>query len=307
MLTSAPEQTDISMNEKNIHIPVMHAEVQEYLNLPSGGCFVDCTLGGGGHSKLIASQLGPQGRIIGIDRDRESLHLARENLGDCRQCDFIHDDFRNIDKILDSLGIDQVDGMLFDLGISSLQLDDPKRGFSLKTEGPLDMRMDQDGCLLAYDLINTLSEHEIALILKDYGQERWHKRIARRIVSKRPLETTKDLSDIVLEAIPYVSKRERIHPATRTFQAFRIAVNRELESLEIALQKSVGYLKVGARICVISFHSLEDRIVKQRFRFFAKEKRVKLIVKKPLRPQDNEVSQNPRSRSARLRVAERIS
>ncbi len=300
------EQWDGIMNEGQVHIPVMSGEVREYLNLPSDACFVDCTIGCAGHSQLIASPMNPQGRIIGIDRDREALALAEKNLASCVQhCDFIHDDFRNIDKILDSLGIDQVDGMLFDLGVSSLQLDDPARGFRLRDEGPLDMRMDQEECLSAYDLINTLSEHEISSILKDYGQERWHNRIARHIVSKRPLQSTGDLRDIVLRAIPRVSRREKIHPATRTFQAFRIAVNRELESLEIALDKCIDYLKTGARICVISFHSLEDRIVKQKFRLLAKDQKMELIVKKPLRPREEEVRENPRARSACLRVGEK--
>ncbi len=305
-MTMTLEYIDETMAEKPAHIPVMFKEVEAYLNLPKDACFVDCTLGGGGHSKLIASHLGSQARMIGIDHDEESLNLAKESFADDARWSFVQEDFRNIDTVLDSLGIDQVDGMLFDLGISSLQLDNPRRGFSLKADGPLDMRMDQDGCLSAYDLINKLSEKEISLILRDYGQERWHNRIARRIVSQRPLQSTKDLCDIVLKAIPYVSRREKIHPATRTFQAFRIAVNRELESLEIALEKSINYLKAHGRICVIAFHSLEDRIVKQKFRAFSHDKKLELIVKKPLRPQDDEVRGNPRARSARLRVGERI-
>jgi 16S rRNA (cytosine1402-N4)-methyltransferase len=198
---------------------------------------------------------------------------------------------------------------LLDLGLSSFQLNDPKRGFGFRAEGPLDMRMNQDNPLSAFDLVNSLSEREISTILKDFGQERWHNRIARYIVAKRsekPIETTAELSHVVLKAMPRSSKRQKIHPATRTFQAFRIAVNRELEGLQEALDKCIGSLKIGGRIGVIAFHSLEDRIVKQTFRDMAKSGTVKLIFKKPLRPSDGEVQLNPRARSARFRVAERI-
>jgi len=298
------------MQENQRHVSVMKKEVLDYLNLSAGDCFVDCTIGLGGHCQLLKEKIGAGGKIIGIDRDRNALRNAEENLSSFSgQIHLIYDDFRNIDKILDSLGIVQVDGMLLDLGISSLQLDDPQRGFSIQGDGPLDMRMDQDRGLSAFDLINTLSQHEISLILKNFGQERMHNRIARYIVearSRNPIISTKELKDIVLRAMPRSFKRQKIHPATRTFQAFRIMVNRELESLEIALDKSIDYLRQGARICVISFHSLEDRIVKHKFRHFAKNKRLELIVKKPLRPEEFEVNQNPRARSARLRVAEKI-
>lgn len=292
------------------HIPVMAKEAQEYLRLPVGGCFVDCTLGMGGHSALLSTPLGPQGRIVAIDRDNGSLQQAKENLAGCvAVCDFMHDDFRHVDAILDKLNIAKIDGILLDLGLSSFQLDDPGRGFSLRSDGPLDMRMDQDSYISAYDLINSLSERELAQILKDYGEERWHNRIARHVVeqrSRKPIETTAELSEAVLRAIPHGQARQKIHPATRTFQAFRIAVNRELESLEIVLDKCVPYLNPGARICVISFHSLEDRIVKQKFRFYSRSGQLRLVVKKPLRPTESEIDDNPRARSARLRVAEKI-
>ena len=306
MITEIKEIEEI-MDGHERHASVMAKEVQEYLNLSPDACFIDCTLGLGGHSRLLASTIGSQGHLIGIDRDQESLKIAEKNLSTCAaQCTFVHGDFRNIDRILDNLGVTSVNGMLFDLGISSFQLDNPERGFSFKDEGPLDMRIDQESFVSAYDLINALSEREIALILKNFGEERWHNRIARFLVEHRPIQSTRELKEVVLRAIPAYQKRQKIHPATRTFQAFRIAVNRELESLEIALDKCIRYLAVGGRICVISFHSLEDRIVKHKFRAFEKAKNLQLIVKKPLRPEEGEVVLNPRARSARLRVAEKI-
>ncbi len=309
MVQFAWEAIKKSMEDKAAHIPVMHKEIAEYLRLPLGGICVDGTLGMGGHTRLLAQQVGPMGKIIAIDRDRQSLETAKKNLLDLSErIIFVQDDFRNIDKILDGLQINNVDGILLDLGISSFQLDNEQRGFSIKANGPLDMRMDQDSWLSAYDLINSLSEKELSLILKDYGEERWHNRIARRLVqerSLRPIETTKDLSDIVLKSIPSGQKWQKIHPATRTFQAFRIAVNRELESLDIALGKIVPYLKPTGRIAVISFHSLEDRIVKNKFRSSAFAGELNLVLKKPLSVSLEEEQVNPRSRSARLRVAEK--
>jgi len=299
--------TEAAMEEKNTHIPVMPAEVMEWLDPEPSDCLVDCTLGLGGHSRLLASRLSAAGRLIGIDRDAESLEIARKNLGmlACRT-DFVHEDFRNIDSILEGLGVQQIDGILFDLGISSFQLDNPERGFSLKEEGPLDMRMDKASFISAYDLINSLSEKEISSILKKFGDERWHHRIARRIVARRPIQSTKELGDAVLSAMPPRQRWQKIHPATRTFQAFRIAVNRELESIEIALDKCIPFLNPGARICVISFHSLEDRISKQKLRAYAQTGELRLLTKKPLGPQEDEVNDNPRARSARLRAAEKI-
>ena len=237
----------------------------------------------------------------------DALKIAQENLSEKgAKFNFVHDNFRNIKKILDDLNIKEVDGMLFDLGVSSLQLDDPDRGFSFRGEGPLDMRMNQEGFISAYDLINSLSEHEISKILKEYGQERWHKRIARYIVAQRPIQSTTELSKVAVMATPAQYRRQKIHPATKTFQAFRIAVNRELESIEIALDKAIDFLKPGGRICVISFHSLEDRIAKIKFREFARNKRAELITKKPIFPQEDETISNPRARSARLRVVQKI-
>ena len=297
-------------SESKIHIPVMLNEVIEYLQPKPNHVFVDGTLGLGGHSEVILDLIGTQGRLIGIDQDAQVLAITKESMtGHLGQCDLVHDNYRNIDKILENLNVKQVDGILLDLGLSSFQLNDPQRGFGFRAEGPLDMRMNQESPITAFDLVNSLSEKEISLILKDFGQERWHNRIARYIIAKRterPIETTTELSHVVLKAMPRYSKRQKIHPATRTFQAFRIAVNRELEGLEEALGKCIDSLKVGGRIGVIAFHSLEDRIVKHAFRALAKTETIKLIVKKPLRPSEGEVTSNPRARSARLRVAERI-
>lgn len=302
---------DLEMTSQDfIHISVMPKEIVDHLRLSDGSVVVDCTLGLGGHTALLAQNVGPRGKVIAIDRDRQSIELARPRLAEfADRIIFMHDDFRNIDRVLSQLKIEHVDGIVFDLGISSFQLDNQNRGFSIKSDGPLDMRMDQESWLSAYDLVNSLSERELSHIIKDYGEERWHNRIARRLVqerSLRPIETTKDLSDIVLKAIPSGQKWQKIHPATRTFQAFRIAVNRELESLEIALDKAIGVLKPGGRICVISFHSLEDRIVKNKFRSAAQSGVVDLLVKKPLEVSEAEEVSNPRSRSARLRVAQKL-
>ncbi len=291
------------------HIPVLCKEVVEYLRPHDGGIFLDCTLGLGGHAQAILQAAGPESRLIGIDRDAQSLQMAEERLKPyLSQCVFVHEDFRNIDKILRRMQITEVDGILLDLGISSYQLNHPQRGFSFQEDGPLDMRMDQDSHISAFDLVNSLSEKEISSILKDYGEERWHNRIARYIIrqrSRHPIETTQELSGIVLKAMPPRKTWQRIHPATRTFQALRIAVNRELESLDILLDQCVDLLKAEGRIAVIAFHSLEDRIVKHKFRALAQSGKVKLVVKKPLRPGEEEGGRNPRARSARLRVAER--
>ena len=293
-----------------VHNPVMLKEILKYLDPKAGETIIDCTIGLGGHSGEILKRISPGGRLIGIDRDSESLSLADKRLKKIGSSyRLIWDDFRNLDKVMSELELEEVDGMFFDLGVSSYQLENPERGFSIKFDGPLDMRMDRQSFISAYDLVNSLSEREISSILKAFGQEHWHNRIANILVRQRnktPISSTRELTNIVLKAMPYKQRRSRIHPATRTFQAFRIAVNRELEALEITLEKSVSFLRAGGHLCVISFHSLEDRIVKNKFRQFAKEEILSILTKKPLIPQDEEIKINPRCRSAKLRVAQKL-
>jgi 16S rRNA (cytosine1402-N4)-methyltransferase len=292
------------------HVPVMCKEVIEYLRPKPGKIILDCTLGGGGHSKAILQRISPQGRLIGIDQDEQALRIAREKLRKYKGLStLVHDNFHNLDAILNKLKITKVDGVLFDLGISSFQLEDARRGFSIKLCGPLDMRMDRKNeSTTAYKLVNGLPQAEIVRILKTFGEERWARRIASRIVKERqkaPIDTTTQLAKIVLKAIPYSRTCQKIHPATRTFQALRIAVNKELSSLEEGVSRAIRHLNPEARICVISFHSLEDRIVKSLFREFSQMGLLKVLTQKPIRPHSEEVRLNPRSRSAKLRVGER--
>ena len=288
----------------------MLEEVLTLLNLKEGMVVVDATVGLGGHAVEILKKISSRGRLICIDNDAEALAMSKQRLSTHGlECSFIHDNFSNIDNILGSLKIKHVDGVLLDLGVSSLQLDNPLRGFSFVNEGPLDMRMNTENETSAFDLINNLSQKEIAAILWKYGQERFSNRIAKKIVMRRSqslINTTTELANLVYQALPYPQRHQRIHPATRTFQAMRIAVNRELESLEIFLEKIAKFMNTNGRICIISFHSLEDRIAKINFRNLAKTKKFRLIVKKPLTPKDEEVKANPRSRSAKLRVLEKI-
>jgi len=296
--------------EQKFHTPVMLDEVIDGLNLAPGETIVDATLGTGGHSLKILERIMPKGKLIGIDRDQESLNTAKERLHNySSSCEFIYGSFIDIDKILIDIDIGKVDGILFDLGISSVQLADPERGFSFQNDGPLDMRLDRNSYISAYDLVNNLKEEELSDLLWTFGQERWHNRIAHFLVKSRekhPISTTQELSDIVVSAVPFRYRHYRIHPATRTFQAVRIAVNRELETLQAAVNKSIELLGKHARICIISFHSLEDRIVKFGFRDFASKGLIKIITPKPLTPSRNEIIGNSSSRSAKLRVAERL-
>lgn len=303
------------------HIPVMLNEVIHFLNLAKGKIIVDATVGTGGHSKEILERIMPQGRLICMDRDQESLRIAKKRLSEMlpagpedaarvyEPLKFTQGNFMDIDNILESLSIKKIDGILFDLGISSFQLENPERGFSFQNEGPLDMRLDRDGYISAYDLVNNLNESELSNLLWDFGQERWHNRIARMLVQERErhsISTTLELSDIVVKAVPYKCRFYRIHPATRTFQAVRIAVNRELDNLQAAIDKAIELLNKGSRICIISFHSLEDRIVKLTFRRLASLGLLEIITPKPLVPVYSEVENNPSCRSAKLRVAERV-
>ena len=289
--------------ERKIHIPVMLNEVIEYLKPEPGKIIVDATMGTGGHSIEIAKRISPGGRLIGIDRDEESLSVCQERLKDfASSTEFVHGNFVDLDTILAGLNIKKIDGILFDLGISSYQLSDPLRGFSFQNEGPLDMRLDRSSYISAYDLVNNLKEEEISTLLLNFGQERWHNRIAHLLVQERekqPINSTSQLADIVVKSIPARFRRRhyRIHPATRTFQAVRIAVNRELEILETAINKAIDLLDTGGRICAISFHSLEDRVVKHTFRNASVEGRLILITPKPLSPLASEVEANPSSRS----------
>jgi 16S rRNA (cytosine1402-N4)-methyltransferase len=288
----------------------MLTEAIDYLNLTPGKIIVDATIGLGGHSHAILPQIMPGGKLIGIDRDEESLALARENLRAFSEaCILVYGNFSDIENILKNINIKKIDGILFDLGISSFQLEDNQRGFSFQSEGPLDMRLDRNSYILAYDLVNNLTEDEISTLLWHFGGEKWHNRIARLLVQERqhhPIATTVQLSNIVIRAIPYRYRHSRIHAATRTFQAVRIAVNRELEALEAAIAKAVKLLNRKGRICVISFHSLEDRIVKLSFRNLSSLGEIKIITAKPITAQDAQIENNPHSRSAKLRVAERL-
>lgn len=292
------------------HKPVMCKEAIDCLNLRPGLTVADSTIGTAGHASKILEAITPSGRLIGIDRDADSLAIAEENLKKYKNnVTLVHSDFRGIDKVLDSLKIDKIDAMLFDLGVSSYQLDTKERGFSFRYDAPLDMRMDKTSYIAAYDLVNNLTEKEISDILWSFGQERWHNAIAKHLVRERlgvPVATTAQLRDIVLKAIPHkFGRRSRIHPATRTFQALRIAVNRELEALDEALSKAPRFLKKGGIICVISFHSLEDRIVKHNFKELSQEGIYQIITKKPITPSEDEMSDNPRARSGKLRAARR--
>lgn len=293
--------------EKSRHIPVLVDEVIDNLNCLRGGIYVDSTLGEGGHAQRILEVILPGGLLIGIDQDGEAIRRAKENLKKYKENLLTFERaFSEIGTILESLRIKEVDGILFDLGLSSLQLQDATRGFSFQKDGPLDMRMSESTRLTAGYLLNTLSFDELVEILYKYGEERWAKRIARRVVESRrkgPVETTFQLVEIIKRAIPRSAWPRRIHVATRTFQALRIAVNDELMVLERTLPHAAGFLKKGGRICVISYHSLEDRIVKNFFREYRKQG-LKAVFPKPVTPTREELQINPRCRSAKLRAGE---
>lgn len=311
-LNRSPNSLWISnqMTKSELHKPVMCNEILEYLKLTYGMTVVDATVGCGGHSIKILERILPMGRLIGIDRDRESLEIAKTRLsGFGEAVNLVHGNFCDLDKILAMAGINKADVIIFDLGLSSIQLSNPERGFSFQLDGPLDMRMDRDSFIQAYDLINNLNEEEISSLLWSFGQERFHNRIARLLVKERqraPINSTSQVTNIIMRAIPHHYRFAHIHPATRTFQAIRIAVNRELEALDAGIKKAIDSLKRGGSIAVVAFHSLEDRIVKINFRSARSEGRLKIITPKPLRPSQEERTSNPSSRSARLRVAERL-
>ncbi|MDI6703351.1 MAG: 16S rRNA (cytosine(1402)-N(4))-methyltransferase RsmH [bacterium] len=286
------------------HIPVMLQEVLEFLSPREGGIYVDCTLGEGGHTKRILEH--GVARIIGIDEDYEMIERARENLSEfVNKVIFVNDNFRNLDKILGHNNIKSIDGILYDLGTSSYHLETASRGFSFLLNGPLDMRFNKRQKVKASTLINSLAENDLVRLIWGYGEDRYAKRIAKGIVegrARRSIETTFQLVDVINSSLPKDYK-PNIHPATRTFQALRIAVNNELEAIEVSLKKSFPFLKLGSRIVVISFHSLEDRIVKSTFLAF--KERGQIITKRPITPTQKEIAMNPRARSAKLRCFER--
>ena len=292
------------------HEPVMTAEVVAVLEPSRGGLFVDCTVGGGGHARALL-EAGAD-RVLGLDRDRDALAAAAGGLRPwADRVDLAHSDFRNLDAVLDERGIPDIDGgALADLGLSSLQLAGAGRGFSYRRDDPLDMRMDRSTGPTAADLLRSAPESELAEVIRRYGEDRYARRIARGLVAARegaPLTSTSQLADVVRRAVPRRDRR-RIHPATRTFQALRIWVNQELDGLDAWLLALCRRLRAGARLAVISFHSLEDRIVKRALRSFERgaEVAIKVLTRRPLRPSEGEVVRNPRARSARLRAAERL-
>jgi len=308
------------------HVSAMMHEVMECLACRAGGTYVDCTLGGSGHAKAICEKIGSDGRLIGIDQDRDAIANARKTLAPCvANINLFHGNFTGLPEYLAQLGITAVDGILLDLGLSQHQLEASGRGFSFQKDEPLDMRMDERGDKRAEDLVNRLSEAELTHIFQRFGEERWSKRIARAIVATRdrdPIRTTGRLVELVRQAVPArAAAAQKIHPATRIFMALRIAVNEELACLDRFLDASVDVLRPNGRMCILSFHSLEDRMVKQRFRQLANpctcppdlprcvcgaRPKVRLVTKKVVRPSQEEISRNPMARSTRLRCVERI-
>ncbi len=294
--------------ENQKHIPVLKKEVLFYLNCGPGKIFVDGTVGGGGHTQAILEASAPNGFVIGLDVDGEALIQAKKKLAPYGERYILKKgNYARGREILSGLNIEKVDGFLLDLGISSLQLAAPERGFSFLHPGPLDMRMDNTASVTASQIINRWSQKRIAEIIKQYGEERWANRIARKITETRvkmSIKTTTQLAEIVANAIPRRNWPRRIHPATRTFQALRIVVNQELENLKQFLNQVLSLLAPKGRVVIISFHSLEDRLVKNAFRNWAKEGKVQLLTKKPVQPSREELAMNPRARSAKLRAIE---
>ncbi|MBI4757623.1 MAG: 16S rRNA (cytosine(1402)-N(4))-methyltransferase RsmH [Chloroflexi bacterium] len=301
------------------HVPVLYEEVLEGLAVKPGGVYIDGTVGGGGHARGILERSAPESRLLGIDADPAAIEASGENLKDFHnRITLLNDNFRRLEVIASEAGFASVDGVLLDLGVSSWQLAEAKRGFSFLEDGPLDMRFDPGGGVRASDLVNERSEQELADIFFTYGEERRSRKLAKTIVAARPIYTTRQLAQVVERA---VGKGGRIHPATRIFQALRIAVNQELEALKAVLPQAAKLLRPGGRLAIISFHSLEDRIVK---RYMQRESKdclcppntptcicghraiLKIITRKVITPSADEIDRNPRSRSARLRIAEKL-
>ncbi|GAH35988.1 unnamed protein product [marine sediment metagenome] len=300
------------------HVPVLVREAVEGLQAQPGGYFIDCTVGLGGHAAAILERISPQGKLLGIDADPEAIRIARARFGDYSEAvTLVNDSFANLEAICSKYKFYPVDGILFDLGVSSMQLDTAQRGFSFQRDGPLDMRFDPRQGLTVSDIVNTFSEQELARVIKEYGEERHSRRVAQHIVSSRPITSTLQLAQVVEQVLG--RKHAKIHPATRTFMALRIAVNRELENLKVALEQTINLLRFRGRLVVISYHSLEDRIVKEFMRREASSclcppgtiicrcghvATLKLISRKVIKPTSLEIESNPRSRSAKLRIAE---
>jgi 16S rRNA (cytosine1402-N4)-methyltransferase len=291
-----------------IHEPVLVDETMGFLAPERGGLYVDCTIGLGGHTRAMLER--GASKVLGLDRDRDALEIAGNSLAVWgEQVELVHSDYRAIAQVLDARGVSGIDGAVADLGVSSMQFDAEGRGFSFKRDEPLDMRMDRSEGPTAADLLAGVGEEELANVIFEYGEERFSRRIARAVVDTRrtrPIETTGRLAQIVRQAVPRRGF-QRIDPATRTFQALRIWVNRELDGLDTFLAEAVARLLVGARLAVISFHSLEDRIVKHAFRAFASgEQALRVLTRKPVAPAEAEIARNPRARSAKLRAIERF-
>ena len=302
------------------HVPVLLNETIEGLQVQPGRYFIDCTVGSGGHATAILERILPGGKLLGIDADAEAIRIAEARFSDYSEVvSLVNDNFVNLKAICSKYKLYPVDGILLDLGVSSQQLDTAQRGFSFQREAPLDMRFDSRQGLTAADIINTFPEQELAHIIKEYGEERHSRRIAQHVVQSRPITSTVQLAQVVEQILG--RKRARIHPATRAFMAFRIAVNRELDNLKVALEQTINLLRFRGRLVVISYHSLEDRIVKEFMRREASSclcppgtivcrcghvPSLKLISRKVIRPTSLEIESNPRSRSAKMRIAERL-
>ncbi len=296
----------------DVHVPVLAEEICYWLSPKAGGIYVDCTLGMGGTSLKILERAGNNAYLVGLDRDPEAVAYAEKNLEPYSQfVKIYHGNYSHLIEFVHQAGFEKVDGVVFDLGVSSLQFDKPERGFSFSSDGPLDMRMNQTQGPKAADLVNCLSEKELADLLFVCGEERFSRRIARAIVEARKtyaLDTTQALVAVIKGAVPSAYRRGRIHCATRTFQALRIRVNQELDLLQPALQDAVSLLKEGGRLCVVAFHSLEDRLVKHLFRSLAggDHPTITVLTKRPITADEQEIQENPRARSAKLRVVQRL-
>lgn len=306
------------------HVSVLLNETINELKIKEDGVYVDCTLGGAGHSSEILKRLSEKGRLIGIDQDTDAIEAAKEKLKEYNNVTYVHDNFHNIKNILDGLNIEKVDGILMDLGVSSYQLDKPERGFSYMHDAPLDMRMNKESNFSAFDVVNGYDEDKLYHVIRNYGEEKFAKRIAEFIVNKRQegnINSTFELVEIIKSAIPAKFRRQGPHPAKRTFQAIRIEVNGELEILNSTIEDGVNKLSNNGRMCIITFHSLEDRIVKNKFKELknpcicppdipicvcGRKPEIEIITRKPIGPSEDEININPRSRSAKLRVAEKI-